>query len=164
VAKAAGVEGSGNVQNGSQISQIAPFGLLVEQGLHCNSRRWRKFMLYSGEFIRFDYQHRAFGHDQCVNRDIASDEDFASDSTVLTINFSAIIAHQVIEPIRCYEIADLFVYFSHHALQIRFVMLAMTAKKTNLTWLENAGDIIALLKQKTTSGVDYYCASNFTVS
>ena len=41
----------------------------------------------------------------------------------------------MLEPIRWHEIADLFLDFSHYALQIAFVTFAVPTKKTHLAWL-----------------------------
>lgn len=92
-------------------------------------------MLDRSKFVRLHYQKRAFGHCQCVNGNIASNEKFTPDNATVSIDFDAIIAHQMLEPIRWHEIADLFLDFSHYALQIAFVTFAVPTKKTHLAWL-----------------------------
>ena len=45
-------------------------------------------------------------------------------------------------------------YFPHNALQIGLALFAVAAEKTYLARLLNAGNIIALLEQKATLGID----------
>src|SRR5262249_49167488 len=91
-------------------------------------------------------------------------EKFAAHAVAVDIEFSSVIAHQMLEPIRCNEIADLFIDFPHHAFQIGLADFAVTTEKTDLTWLCDARSLITLLKQETTSGVDHDGASHLAVS
>ena len=63
-------------------------------------------MLHGSNFVRLHYQKRAFGYRQCVDRNVASNEKFAPANAAIGINFHAVVAHQVFEPIRRCEIAD----------------------------------------------------------
>jgi hypothetical protein len=45
-------------------------------------------------------------------------------------------------------------HLTDHTIQKGFITFAMTAKKSHLAGVQNAGNIVALLKQPTTSSVD----------
>jgi hypothetical protein len=107
-------------------------------------------------------RRETFSNIQFLNRNVASNEKFASQG--VDIEFSSVIAHQMLELIRCNEIADLFIDFPHHAFQIGLALFAVAAKKANLSWLCDARGFITLLKQETTLGVDHDGASNLAVS
>ena len=57
-----------------------------------------------------------------------------------------IVACEVFEAVRLHEIADFFVNFPYHTLQIGFRAFAMTAKETYFSGMDNSGDVITLLK------------------
>jgi len=130
---------------------------------NCQSGGGSKFIFQGRKFGRFDDQKSAFGYDQCIHWDIASNEKFALDRPALGVDFNTAVAQQVFKASWFDAVAYLFVYLPHHALKIRLVTFAMSTKKPHLTPLQDAGDIIALLEQKTTQGIDNDGASDLAV-
>jgi hypothetical protein len=72
--------------------------LCPNKGVHRKPGEWREVIFYGRKFVRFDYQERAPGYRQLVNRNIANNEDFARDSAALSVKVRA--GCQVLETIR----------------------------------------------------------------
>jgi hypothetical protein len=62
-------------------------------------------------------------------------------------------ARQILEPVRRNEIADFFLYLADHALQECFVSFAVAAEQRHIAWVQDADNIIALLKQEEAAGL-----------
>jgi hypothetical protein len=58
-----------------------------------------------------------------------------------------IIARQMVKTLWRQITANLFGYFANDGLQIRFTRLALAAEQAYLARLENAGDVVTLLKE-----------------
>jgi hypothetical protein len=69
-----------------------------------------------------------------------------SRSSAIIIN--VIICSEMCEVPWRHVVSCLFKDFSDHALQITLSALAVAAKKPNLTGVQDAGNVIALLEQK----------------
>ena len=80
------------------------------------------------------------------------DEYFAVNIGTVITDF--IVACEVFEAIRLYDIADFLVNFPYHTLQIGFHAFAMAAKETYFSGMDDSGDVITLLKQKMTVRID----------
>jgi len=61
---------------------------------------------------------------------------------------------EVFELLRRNEITDFLMHLTDHTIQKGFITFAMTAKKSHHAGVQNAGNIVALLKQPTTSSID----------
>ncbi len=71
------------------------------------------------------------------------DEYFAVNIGTVITDF--IVACEVFEAIRLYDIADFLVNFPYHTLQIGFHAFAMAAKETYFSGINDSGVVITLL-------------------
>jgi len=119
-------------------------------------------VLYFDNFVRLGYQERPFGDDQPFNRNIANDEKLGAERASLGVKITTGKGRQIFKPIRWNEMADFFVDLPDDALQECFVPFAMAAEQRHLSRVQDACNIIALLKQER--GVDEDGASDLANS
>ena len=74
------------------------------------------------------------------------------------------MARKMLEQFRGDEITELLIHLPYGALQECFAAFSTTAKKPNLSGMGYAGDIVAVLKQEATGGVNEDNSGSFSIA
>src|SRR5258708_22281993 len=111
-------------------------------------------MVHFFNFNRLGYEKRSFRNDQIFHRNPANNEKLGADGTALGVNVLTGEACQMLNPLRGNEITAFFVYLPDDAFQKRVVAFTVATKQPHFARMQDAGNIVAVLKKEPAAGVD----------
>ena len=120
-------------------------------------------MLDGCDVLHLNRQQRAFRNEKSIGWNIPCNKKVGAQRASVNIKVRPLPAREMFEALGRNLEGEFLADFPYHALKIGFISFAVSPEKSHFPGMHDAGDIVPLLQQEATLGIDNYCSGDLSV-
>jgi hypothetical protein len=133
------------------------------EGCNRKSGGWCQVMLDGRDILHLNRQQRALGNVKSIGWNIARNKKIGAESASVDVKVRTLPTRQMFETLGRNLEGEFLADFTYHALKVGFIPFAVPPEKSHFPGMDDAGDIVPLLQQEATLGIDNYCSGDLPV-